>query len=186
MNFDLQTTLIVIGAAIGLVLLLWLLLRAGWSRQSIRQEPQEQIGAEAPEPYAATKERPYMKAAAPPPPFPPPPAPVHEEPIVPQPAVPLPGDLLGIAFPPGSTDHQDELTRMKGVGPKMAALLNEQGVTRYEQLASLSEEDAAALDERMGTFKGRLARDRVFEQARLLASGDTETYEAQFGRLGGS
>jgi predicted flap endonuclease-1-like 5' DNA nuclease len=153
------------------VVLLWLLLRFGRRRQSITQERAEAIEADGP--YAASKDRPYMKAAA------------ETEIDVAQPAVPLPGDLAGIAFPPGSTDHRDDLTRMKGVGPKMAALLNEQGISRYEQLASLGDEEAVALDARMGTFKGRLARDRVVEQARLLASGDRDAYEAQFGKLGG-
>jgi predicted flap endonuclease-1-like 5' DNA nuclease len=102
-----------------------------------------------------------------------------------QPAVPLPGDLVGIAFPPRSTDHGDELTRLKGVGPKLEAMLNDEGITRYEQLASLDERELAALEERLGNFKGRLTRDRVVEQARLLASGDTEGFEAAFGKLGG-
>jgi predicted flap endonuclease-1-like 5' DNA nuclease len=42
----------------------------------------------------------------------------------------------------------------------------------------------AAIDARMGAFKGRIARDRWVEQARLLASGDTEAFEAEFGKLG--
>jgi len=211
-EFDLQTTLLVIGAALGVVILLWLLLRSGRRRQSLRAEEQERVEARVDDPYVVTKERPYMKPAAPPPaaapplsPPPPPPPPQATTPTDPeieeagpppgeepdrridvaQPAVPLAGEFASIAFPPHSTDHPDELTRMKGVGPKLAALLNQEGITRYEQLASLSDEEVAALDDRLGTFKGRLARDRVIEQARLLASGDTETYEARFGKLGG-
>ena len=45
--------------------------------------------------------------------------------------------------------------------------------------------EAAHLDERMGPFQGRLARDRVIEQADLLARGDIETFEETFGKLGG-
>jgi predicted flap endonuclease-1-like 5' DNA nuclease len=102
------------------------------------------------------------------------------------PPVPLAGDFAGIAFPPHSTDHPDELTRLKGVGPKLETMLNEEGITRYEQLASLDPQELAALEERLGAFKGRLTRDRVVEQARLLASGDTEGFEATFGKLGGA
>ena len=64
-------------------------------------------------------------------------------------------------------------------------MLNDQGITRYEQLASMDDAQLAALDARLGTFKGRLARDRVPEQARYLASGDTAGFEATFGKLGG-
>jgi predicted flap endonuclease-1-like 5' DNA nuclease len=183
MTFDLQTTLIVIGAAIALIILLWLLLRAGWRRQSIKSQTSEKIGTGSGDPYAATKERPYMKPAAPAaaPEMPSP----DDEVDVAQPALPVPGDLAGIAFPPRSTDHRDELTRLKGVGPKLETMLNELGITRYEQLASLGEGELAALEERLGNFRGRLTRDRVVEQARYLASGDTDGFEATFGKLGG-
>jgi predicted flap endonuclease-1-like 5' DNA nuclease len=100
--------------------------------------------------------------------------------------LPLPSEFAGIAFPPRSTDHPDELTRLKGVGPKLETMLNEHGITRYEQLASLDPQELAALEERLGAFQGRLTRDRVVEQARLLASGDTEGFEATFGKLGGA
>ena len=182
MSFDLQTTLLIAGAAIVVLLLIWFLLRA-LSRQSIAREAPER---ESGEPYVASKERPYMK-----PPPPPPaveaetPLPAASDPDVAQPAVPVVEDFAGIAFPPRSTDHGDELTRLKGVGPKLAAMLNDQGITRYEQLASMDEAQLAALDAQLGTFKGRLARDRVAEQARYLASGDTAGFEATFGKLGG-
>lgn len=193
MTFDLQTGLIVAGAVIAVLIILWILLRAS-RRQSLQRDAQQRIGEESADPYAATKERPYMKASVAPPPAtaPPPPAAVEtgvpsaaEEVDVAQPAVPLPGDFAGIAFPPHSTDHPDELTRLKGVGPKLAAMLNQEGITRYEQLASLDGPELAALEERLGNFKGRLTRDRVVEQARYLASGDTDGFEATFGKLGG-
>jgi predicted flap endonuclease-1-like 5' DNA nuclease len=141
-----------------------------------------------------------MKAAAPAPAAPPsapepvrapPPAvtsgvPLEDDEIdVAPPPVPMAGDFAGIAFPPHSTDHPDELTKLKGVGPKLAGMLNDEGITRYEQLASLDGGELAALEERLGAFKGRLTRDRVVEQARLLASGDTAQFEATFGKLGG-
>jgi hypothetical protein len=37
----------------------------------------------------------------------------------------------------------------------------------------------------MGPFQGRLARDRVAEQADYLARGDIEGFEEKFGKLGG-
>ena len=74
---------------------------------------------------------------------------------------------------------------MKGVGPKMAAQLNEFGITRFDQLAGLTETEVALLDKRMGAFEGRIARDRVVEQARYLERGDKDGFEATFGKLGG-
>lgn len=220
-NLDLQTILLIAGAALAVIILLLIVLRATRRRQSIQQHAQFRVEQAPEDPYAAVKERPYVKPPAPagvttapppspapaspppapPPPPPPPPAPpadraapavepgspsTDDDAGVSQPAVPLPGDLAGIAFPPRSTDHRDELTRLKGVGPKLAAMLNEEGITRYEQLASLDEAELTALDAKLGNFKGRLARDRVVEQARLLASGDRAEYEARFGKLGGS
>ena len=179
MNFDSTTTLLIVGAAIVVLLVLWGVLRAA-SRVSVAKEAQDRAG----EPYVANKERPYMKEATPPAPAVSAAAPATD-PDVAQPAVPVASDFAGIAFPPHATDHADQLTRLKGVGPKLAAMLNDQGITRYEQLASMDESQLAALDSLLGTFKGRLARDRVPEQARYLASGDTAGFEATFGKLGG-
>lgn len=191
MNFDLQTSLIVAGAIIGVALILWLLLRFARRRQSLDSAAPPAIDGEKGDPYAVSRERAYMPPATPAPAEPvsvadpAPPLRDRDEDIdVSQPVVALPGDFVGIAFPPHATDHPDPLTRLKGVGPKLEALLNEEGITRYEQLASLDDASLAALDERLGTFKGRLARDRVPEQARLLASGDTARFEERFGKLG--
>lgn len=78
----------------------------------------------------------------------------------------------------------DELTRMKGVGPKVATLLNGLGVTRFDQIAAWTDEDVARVDAQLGAFKGRVQRDQWIEQASLLAAGDTAAYEAKFGKLG--
>ena len=85
-------------------------------------------------------------------------------------------------LPPGPGDS---LTMLKGLGPKAAVLLQDLGVTRFDQIASWNDADIAAIDARMGAFQGRIERDRWVAQARLLASGDTETFEAEFGKLGG-
>jgi predicted flap endonuclease-1-like 5' DNA nuclease len=204
-----QTTLIAIGAAIAIIILLTIVFGLARRRQSLRREEPPQVEARR-DPFPATRERPYMKAATPPAPpavppaapppvatpepapvSPPPPAvasgvPLEDDEVdVAPPPVPLAGDFAGIAFPPHSTDHPDELTKLKGIGPKLANMLNDEGITRYEQLASLDGDELAALESRLGAFKGRLTRDRVVEQARLLASGDTAGFEATFGKLGG-
>ncbi len=79
----------------------------------------------------------------------------------------------------------DTLTLLKGLGPKAATLLHDLGVTRFEQIATWNAADVEAIDAQMGAFKGRILRDRWVEQAKLLATGDTETFEAEFGKIGG-
>jgi len=76
------------------------------------------------------------------------------------------------------------VTMLKGLGPKVAARLGELGITTVGQIATLSPAEAEALDADLGSFRGRMARDRWIEQAQLLAAGDTERYEATFGKLG--
>lgn len=80
-------------------------------------------------------------------------------------------------------ERVDDLTRMKGVGPKLAARLNELGITRYAQIAALSPTEADALDRQLGSFQGRMARDRWVEQAGYLATDDRAGFEAAFGKL---
>jgi predicted flap endonuclease-1-like 5' DNA nuclease len=99
------------------------------------------------------------------------------------------GEFLGVdAHPtiPSAKGPPDNLQTMKGVGPKLAAQLNACGITRFEQLAGLSPNEIALIDERMGPFQGRIERDRLVEQADYLARGDTDGFEATFGRLGGA
>jgi predicted flap endonuclease-1-like 5' DNA nuclease len=86
---------------------------------------------------------------------------------------------------PGASGPPDDLLRLKGVGPKLAAMLNERGITRFDQIAKLSPGQVEMIDSSLGAFRGRLERDRVLEQADFLARGDTEGYEDKFGKLSG-
>lgn len=79
----------------------------------------------------------------------------------------------------------DDLTRMKGVGPKLVTLLTSLGVTRFEQIAGWTERDIADINRHLGGFAGRIERDRWVEQARFLAAGDIAGYEVAFGKLDG-
>ena len=103
------------------------------------------------------------------------------------------GQLLGIRAHselPGAAESEgaapDNLQMLKGVGPKLAQKLNENGIIRFDQLASLSATEVTMLEDRLGPFRGRLSRDRVVEQASYLARGDTDGFEARFGKLGGA
>jgi predicted flap endonuclease-1-like 5' DNA nuclease len=83
----------------------------------------------------------------------------------------------------GEKETNDDLCKIKGVGPKFAEALRGAGFTRYEQIASLSSIEVERLDARLGTFAGRIARDRIVEQADYLARGDTDGFEQRFGKL---
>lgn len=92
--------------------------------------------------------------------------------------------IIAATTPPVATASQP-LTLLKGLGPKAAARLGELGVTSVDQLAALSPERVAGIDAEMGSFAGRITRDRWVEQAKLLAAGDIAGFEAAFGKLGG-
>ena len=87
-----------------------------------------------------------------------------------------------VAKAPATADG-DDLSRLKGVGPKLATQLQELGVTSFAQIAGWSEADIDRIDPQLGRFKGRIRRDNWVEQAKLLSSGDTAAYEARFGKL---
>lgn len=77
----------------------------------------------------------------------------------------------------------DDLTRLKGVGPKLSARLKELGVVSFAQIAAWSDADLAGIDAQLGTFAGRPVRDGWIEQAGFLAADDVAGYEAKFGKL---
>ena len=77
----------------------------------------------------------------------------------------------------------DELTRIKGLGPKAKAVLNGIGIHRFAQLAALDAAQAAEVDMRLGAFKGRIFRDRWIDQARYLEQDDIAGFEKEFGKL---
>ncbi len=98
------------------------------------------------------------------------------------------GEVLGVSARlelPSESGPPDDLQMLKGVGPKLAQKLNQNGITRFEQIARLSPNEVSILDSKLGPFKGRLERDRVIEQASYLARGDRDGFEARFGKLGG-
>ncbi len=62
----------------------------------------------------------------------------------------------------------DDLKQIKGVGPKLEAMLNAMGVYRFAQIAAFSEENLRWVDDNLTTFKGRPFRDDWIAQARAL------------------
>lgn len=102
---------------------------------------------------------------------------VPEAPLVstPEPAAP----------PPSSAGEADELTQIKGLGPKAARGLAAIGVTRFAQIAEWTPTDIEANSTTLGDgFAERIERDRWVEQAGLLARGEIAAFEEKFGKLG--
>lgn len=64
----------------------------------------------------------------------------------------------------------DDLKKLSGVGPALEKKLIEGGVTSFAQIAAWTEEDVAAMDEKL-SFKGRIEREGWIEQAKELAKG---------------
>lgn len=131
---------------------------------------------------AKTKATPAANAkalAAPKPaPAPPPPAP---KPVA-APSPPPPATQI-VTPPPAPASGPEELARIKGLGPKLQALLPTLGVTTFAQIAAWDEAGIDRIDAQLGVFQGRIRKDNWVEQARFLAGGDVAGYEAKFGKL---
>ncbi|WP_299725141.1 NADH-quinone oxidoreductase subunit E [uncultured Tateyamaria sp.] len=65
----------------------------------------------------------------------------------------------------------DDLKMIKGVGPKLEALLNRLGFYHFDQIAEWSGDEVAWVDQNLEGFKGRVSRDNWVSQAKALASG---------------
>lgn len=75
------------------------------------------------------------------------------------------------------------IRQLKGVGDKFAAALEAIGLTSVDRIARLNTDEATDADTRLGVFNGRIARDRLVEQAVLLDEGRMTEYQTRFGTL---
>ncbi|MFV0301230.1 MAG: NADH-quinone oxidoreductase subunit NuoE [Paracoccus sp. (in: a-proteobacteria)] len=72
----------------------------------------------------------------------------------------------------------DDLKLIKGVGPKLEALLNSLGFWHFDQIAAWSADELAWVDSNLEGFHGRASRDEWVRQAEVLAKGG----ETEFSR----
>lgn len=150
--------------------------------QDVVEEVEAKVREMAPPPPPPTPE----VVPAPEPAPVPPPMPEFEP--SPEPA-PAPGPLPEIEpaiepLPvPDAPTAADELARIKGLGPKLQALLPTLGITTFAQIAAWTAEDLARIDPQLGPFAGRPARDGWVDQAKYLAAGDVAGFEDRFGRV---
>ncbi len=63
---------------------------------------------------------------------------------------------------------KNDLTEIKGIGPKAAQALNAEGVTSFAQIAAWTAKDVAAWDEKLNG-RGRIVRDDWVGQAKTKA-----------------
>ncbi|WP_299675590.1 50S ribosomal protein L21 [uncultured Roseobacter sp.] len=64
----------------------------------------------------------------------------------------------------------DDLKQLSGVGPALEKKLLDAGVTTFAQIAAWTDEDVAAMDEKL-SFKGRIEREGWIDQAKELSKG---------------
>ncbi|WP_299725143.1 endonuclease [uncultured Tateyamaria sp.] len=70
----------------------------------------------------------------------------------------------------------DNLKQIKGVGPKLEALLHSMGFYHFDQIAGWGPNEIAWVDENLEGFKGRVSRDEWVSQAKTLAEGGTTEF----------
>ena len=86
-------------------------------------------------------------------------------------------------FPATPAASGDDLTRIKGLGPKLSTTLHGAGVTSFAQIAAWSDADIDRIDAQLGRFQGRIRRDDWVGQAKLLAQGDENGFAERYGKL---
>lgn len=113
------------------------------------------------------------------------PAATRETPVVPP---PTPAGLAGTgaavsAAAASPREGGDDLTRIKGLGPKLSGQLHALGVTRFAQIAAWDDAEIDRIDGQLGRFQGRIRRDDWVAQAKLLAAGEETAFVERYGKL---
>ncbi len=73
----------------------------------------------------------------------------------------------------------DNLKMIKGVGPKLEALLNKLGFYHFDQIANWSADEVSWVDQNLEGFKGRVSRDEWVGQAKTLAAGGSTKFSSK-------
>lgn len=69
-----------------------------------------------------------------------------------------------------------QLSKVSGIGPKLAVTLASYGITDLERLAGVSERDLSAIEADSPILAERIVRERWKEQARELLDGPTRSW----------
>ncbi|MGX7952869.1 hypothetical protein ACWPM1_09920 [Tsuneonella sp. HG249] len=160
--------LLVIGSLLALVVLWWVVLATRRTRVAVDRRDTLDEGADR-----AARNQALIDAA---------PAATRKPPMVSE-AIGAAGVAVATAAEEAQirTMQADDLTRIKGLGPKLATTLQDIGVRSFAQIAAWDDTEIDRIDAQLGRFQGRIRRDAWVEQARLLAAGDQAAFEAKFG-----
>ncbi len=96
-------------------------------------------------------------------------APAKTTPAAPVAAAPVSGKPAGLKAP--RAGKADDLTTVKGIGPKMAEQLNAAGIFHFDQIAAWTAGEVAWLDDNLKGVRGSVSRDNWVSQAAALAKG---------------
>lgn len=91
-----------------------------------------------------------------------------QEPAAPEGVMEAADEVRPVTLSAARERKPDDLTRIKGIGPKLEAVLHAMGFFHFDQIAAWTDEELAWVDENIEDFKGRASRDRWVEQAREL------------------
>lgn len=64
-------------------------------------------------------------------------------------------------------DEQDDLKKIKGIGPVLEGILNNLGITTFKQIARFTPDDVEQVTKALDVFPGRIARDSWIERAKV-------------------
>lgn len=79
--------------------------------------------------------------------------------------------------------RRDNLNRLRGVDALITNRLFALGVTTYDDIVQLSQEDEIALEQRLGLPAGLITREQWRAQAGLLRLGREDEFNERFGKL---
>lgn len=81
----------------------------------------------------------------------------------------VPGEKPANLLSEARGGQADDLKKISGVGPKLEALLHENGVFHFDQIAAWTPAEIAYMDDKL-SFKGRIERDGWIAQAAQFAA----------------
>lgn len=87
-----------------------------------------------------------------------------------------PHSWLGTTAPNGAVYREDDLERIHGVGPYLAARLRQAGIVTWRQVAEWDDDEMTAMSRRIGSFPDRIRREDWPASARAL-------HEAAYGEV---
>lgn len=86
------------------------------------------------------------------------------------------------SLPAAREGGPDNLKLIKGVGPKLEAMLHGMGFFHFDQIAAWTARELAWVDDNLEGFRGRASRDEWVEQAKILAAGGATEFSERAGR----